>query len=77
VPFCGLIWNEKLAFFGTNIKNEERFFRTSEFNPSLVIDRLLNAIEDGYDLNHMMAYKKTAFDSLNDILRMIDEGKVK
>ncbi len=50
VPSVALIWNEKLKFFGKQINHTERFFNKNDFqNPKFVVDKLEQAMFEGYN----------------------------
>lgn len=47
VPSIGLVYNDKLKFFGKRINHEERFVEVKNMNVPFVIQRLLKAIKEG------------------------------
>lgn len=69
VPVIGLCWNEKLKHFGKAIGYPNRFINVNEFNSEEVIKMLINAIEEGYELQKWKEYKQT---SKNSIAKIID-----
>lgn len=68
IPVVGLVWNNKLSFFGKNIGHPERFITYEKFNKSYIIDKMENAINEGYDEGIMREYKNTVRDSIIEIL---------
>lgn len=61
VPSIGLVWNDKLPFFGECIGCPNRFIRYEQFgHPELIISRLRDAMIENYDTAARNIYRETA-----------------
>lgn len=69
IPCIGLVWNNKISMFGNIIGKPERFINFNEFNAEKIVDQLLYAMKEGYDLDSVEKYKKTTKNSIREILR--------
>lgn len=47
IPSIGLVWNEKLVFWGNRIGYPERFLRSNQFDPKIIVNQLLKSINLG------------------------------
>lgn len=47
IPSIGLVWNEKMVHWGNRIGYPERFLRSDQFEPKLIVSRLLQGMEEG------------------------------
>ena len=69
VPSVALVWNEKLKFFGKQIEHEERFFTKEDFkNPLCVVNKLEQAMSEGYDELIIQNLKLSTRVSLEDFI---------
>lgn len=65
VPSVGLIWNNKLKFFGKQINCEEKFLGKEVFeNPTIIIDKLEKAMNEGYNEEIIEKLKTSTLKSL-------------
>ena len=68
IPCIGLVWNEKLAFFGETIGYPRRFIRLEYLEAVRIVDELERAMEEGCDQNRVDALKKNA---MNGVVKSI------
>ena len=68
VPVVGLVWNDKVRFFGEDIGVAHRFFDPKDFDPKAIVDACLGAIDEGYDQKRKETYKKTSLHSIETII---------
>lgn len=68
ISSVGLVWNEKCAFWGMNIRHPERYFRYNEFHGVNIVHECMKAIETGYHEEDRELYKKTSYNSLKRFL---------
>lgn len=47
VPSIGLVWNDKMVFWGERIGYPERFLKSGQFEPGQIVQCLLNSILEG------------------------------
>lgn len=47
VPSVGLVWNDKMVFWGERIGYPERFLSSGQFEPGLIVQRLADSIAQG------------------------------
>jgi len=74
VPSVGLIWDEKVRWFGETT-GRSRYFIGDESSVSvLVVERLLKADERGVDLGKLKAMKLDVMDDMIRMLRDFKEG---
>jgi len=73
VPAIGLVWNDKLSLFGSQIGYRERFIETKNFNAKKIVDKLKTALQQGYDTKAMTNYKITIKDSVKEILQIVKQ----
>jgi len=71
IPVIGLVWNDKLSFFGRQIGYPERFIETNDFDAKLIVDRMENALQEGYNQKEMQKYKATIKESIKELLQLI------
>lgn len=67
VPAIGLVWNDKLSFFGRNIHAEENFIRCENFNADYIVQKAEQAMANGYDANIRKAFRQTIIDDIMNI----------
>jgi len=68
VPSVGLVWNEKLKFFGETIGYPERFVEVKDFKADLLISKINQAIIEGYNEDLYLEYKNSVKSSLQNFL---------
>lgn len=74
IPVVGLCWNDKLKHFGKEIGHPDRFLMPEEFSVNTIVDKVLQAMEEGYDAEAVKNYKQTSKDSIEKILISLDEA---
>lgn len=73
IPTIGLVWNNKLKFFGERIECPERFLVKEQFtNANFVITVLENAILNGYNKGVINSLKSKTKKSLYEFLQTGD-----
>lgn len=73
IPSVGLVWNDKLKLFGDQIGYPERFVERDLFGrPDVVVDRLINAMDEGYEVKSRDAYRDTAKSGLRRSLQAVE-----
>lgn len=73
IPTIGLVWNNKLKFFGERIECPERFLVKEQFtNANFVITVLENAILNGYNKGVINSLKSKTQKSLYEFLQTGD-----
>jgi polysaccharide pyruvyl transferase WcaK-like protein len=73
VPSVGIVWNDKLKFWGKYIGYPERYFLHHDFDGRKIVDELLKAIEVGYNEEAREDFKMTTYKSLYNFM----EGFIK
>lgn len=68
VPSVGIVWNNKLKMFGENIGVPERFITQENFKANYVVQKLEQALEEGYKYNKE-EYKETVYGLLKDTIK--------
>ena len=48
IPAIGLVWNDKLKYFGKLINYPERYIEIKDFDSKIIIKKLNNAIDEGF-----------------------------
>ncbi len=66
IPSVGLVWNDKLNFWGETIHAPKRFFKHSNFNASMIVNGCLEAINEGYEEENRENFKQTVYKSLKE-----------
>ena len=68
IPSVALVWNDKMNLFGEIIGSEENYIKPEKLKKSqYIVDRLEEAIRNGYNLNKIDAEKEktlTTFDNI-------------
>lgn len=59
IPSIGLVWNDKLRFWGEKIGYPERFLEYFEMIPKVVLNRLNIAMQQGYQFSSKAMYNTT------------------
>lgn len=67
VPAIGLVWNDKLSFFGENIGRPDYFIKPSDFNETFIVNRMELALRQGYDSKIKKQYKATIINSVSKL----------
>lgn len=71
VPCVGMVWNEKIEFFGKDIGYQERFLKANEMQAEEAVARITKAMCDGYDKGDRDQYKNTIKDYIFDNVKEI------
>lgn len=69
VPSLGLVWNEKLKFFGQSIGFPERFIEPRDFEVGYIINELHKAISKGYDKHNVYDEKHRIVVALAEFIK--------
>ncbi len=64
IPCVGLVWNEKMSFFGESIGVPHRFITKDNFTAEHIVNTFLDALEKGYDKDVRDREKLSAFESV-------------
>lgn len=64
IPAIGLVWNQKSVFFGTEIGHSERFIPHENFFAPYIVDRLEQALVEGYSEECTKYIKQSAIESV-------------
>ena len=67
IPAVGLVWNDKLSFFGENIGRQDNYIKPSEFDESFIVNQMELAIRNGYDQNQKKIFRDTIIKSVNNL----------
>lgn len=69
IPTIGLIWNDKLKFYGELLDIGDRFLYPDQFkNAKFVADKLEDAINNGYNIKKIDDLKNSTITALNDFI---------
>ncbi len=71
IPVVGLCWNDKLKYFGEETGHPERFLSPEDFSTENIVERVLKAIEEGYDKEAVKRYKEISKDSISRIVALL------
>lgn len=71
IPVVGLCWNDKLKHFGEETGHPERFLSSEDFQTEIIVERVLKAIEEGYDKTAVKRYKETSKESVSRIVALM------
>ena len=64
IPAIGLVWNNKLTFFGKNINAEDYFIQKDNFSPSYILRMLETSIDKGYDQVRRKEFRALILDEI-------------
>ena len=73
VPAIGLVWNNKLNFFGQNIGASDNYISDQFVIPNLAIERLEKAISIGYDSKTKEKFRNSIYEGVRNISKLIDK----
>ena len=65
VPFVGLVWNDKLRFFGKNVQMESCFIPVGNLLPEVVVNQLHDIIRKG--VNHDEKFRNSIREFLKSV----------
>lgn len=71
IPAVGLAWNDKLLYWGEEIKAPELFFDFDRMDYNEVINSLEKAIENGYDQQYKEEFRKSIYNFLEESIKYI------
>lgn len=71
IPSIGIVWNDKLNFFGKSIEYPQRFFNVDNFYPNKIVTELEHAIDTGYSETLRNQQQSMTYTSIKDILEAI------
>ncbi|PTN10484.1 polysaccharide pyruvyl transferase WcaK-like protein [Mangrovibacterium marinum] len=66
IPAIGIAWNDKLLYWGKEIKYPNRFFDFDQLDPLKIVESLEEAIKEGHDQKHISLMKDSVFNSINE-----------
>lgn len=73
VPAIGVVWNKKLSLFGENIGARDCYLSDDEINPNTAIERLLSAIDSGYNQDIRTEFMDSIKKGVYHITQLIHE----
>lgn len=68
IPCVGLVWNDKLKFFGKSIGCEKQFVTFEKLNSDYVTDVFFEALEKGFDENLFRSERQSAYRGIEELL---------
>ena len=68
IPAVGLVWNEKLSFFGQNIGSPDNFIQPNLFDSTYIVNQVEKAAENGYDQQRKVDFKKSIMKNVDFII---------
>lgn len=71
IPAIGLVWNNKLTFFGKNINAEDYFIQKDNFSPSYILHMLETSIAKGYDQVRRKEFRALILDEISNNIKNI------
>ena len=71
IPAVGLAWNDKLLYWGKEIKSPELFFDFDKMDANEVINSLEEAIGKGYDQQFKENFRKSIYSFLEESIKYI------
>ena len=72
IPAVGLVWNNKLTFFGENINAKDYFIQKDNFSPSYILRMLETSIEKGYDQVRRKEFRALILDEISNNIKNIN-----
>ncbi len=66
IPCVGLVWNDKLRFFGKSIGCEKQFVTYDKLNPEYVTDVFFEALETGVDEDTLQRERESSYQGIED-----------
>jgi polysaccharide pyruvyl transferase WcaK-like protein len=72
IPAIGLVWNDKLKLFGEKIGSPSYFITHENFNETLIINKLQEAMTRGYEKNIRDNFRKTIKDNVDLIIKKLN-----
>lgn len=66
IPCVGLVWNDKLKFFGESIGCSKQFITCDKFSADCITDVFFEALEKGFDKTVREAEKASAYSSISE-----------
>lgn len=74
IPAVGLVWNDKLSFFGENIGRPDNYIKPSDFNESFIVNQMELAIKNGYNQDLKKIFRTTITDSVSNLQKQFVES---
>lgn len=71
IPAVGLVWNDKLSYFGNNIGSPENFIEPCDFDAQIIVNQLEKAIESGYNQEIRESYRSTIKKSVSYVKKIL------
>lgn len=69
IPSVGLVWNDKLTFWGEQIGYPERFITFENFDAEAIVGLLMKSMELGYERDNRERFMQTQLISIDQILK--------
>lgn len=77
IPCVGLVWNEKLSYFGQSIEMPHRFITRDKFSAEHIVDTFCDALLKGYDEEVRNREKNSAYKSVKDFFVPLAKNIIK
>lgn len=74
IPAVGLVWNDKLSFFGDNIGRPNSFIKPIDFDESFIVNQMELALKQGYNPKIRNEYRATIISSVKNLQKVIIES---
>lgn len=71
ISAVGLVWNDKLTFFGRNIGAEQNFIKAEEIGVESVVNHLERALFEGYNPVVRERYRETIVNDIGETLSVL------
>lgn len=71
IPFVAISWNNKLQFFGREIRVPERIIGETELDKTIILDKFNRALEEGYDMEFRNKFRETSREAIRSYLESI------
>lgn len=68
IPCVGLVWNDKMSYFGGSIGVPHRFITHDKLSGEYITDTFFDALDKGYDKEIKEREKQSAYESVKDFL---------
>lgn len=68
IPCVGLVWNDKLKFFGESIGCEKQFVTYENLNSEYISDVFFEALEKGFDEKILQRERQSAYRGIEEFL---------
>lgn len=76
VPSVGLVWNDKLSFFGKNIGASEYYLTCDKFQTDTIINAMETAINNGYNQKLKEQFRNTIIQDIRQNVNFLLSNKL-